>query len=144
MEQQQMQTTISQLSSVGPRMRSCLCQAILASLAVLVSGTSLAANPACQPTLTIKDVSYSNFSPATNLKRYWKANIVVDASRCASASGLFALGFLRAAENAPDLKFLEPFVWHAGETKVRVEFSADEAVESYWIAEVASCRCRNQ
>jgi hypothetical protein len=69
-------------------------------------------------------------------------SVVADASPCTSRSGLFALGFVRLAETAPDLSFVEPFIWHAGEGRVRVEFWADEAVHEYWIAEVASCAFR--
>ncbi len=66
----------------------------------------------------------------------------VDASRCATVTGLFALGFVRLAENGPDLEFAEPFFWQPEQTKVRVEFWADEAVHKYWISDVATCPCR--
>ena len=56
--------------------------------------------------------------------------------------GLFALGFVRLAENGPDLEFAEPFFWQPEQTKVRVEFWVDEAVDKYWISDVAACPCR--
>ena len=112
---------------------------MLMTAAILLWATPLAARPLCQPTLTVKEASVS---PVVNLRRYWSAAISVDALPCANGTGLFALGFVRGAENAPDLKFLEPFIWQAGKTKVRVEFWADETVETYWLAEVAPCLCR--
>lgn len=114
---------------------------MLATVGIVLWATPLAANPICQPTLTVKEVS---FTPVVNLRRYWGAMISVDASRCARGTGLFALGFVRGAENAPDFEFIEPFIWHVGETKVRVEFSADEAVHRHWIADVAPCLCRGE
>lgn len=114
---------------------------MLATAGILLWATPLTADPTCQPTLAAKEVSSSS---VVNLRRYWSATFSVDASQCASTTGLFALGFVRAAENAPDLEFLEPFIWHAGEMKVRVEFWADEAVERYWLANVAPCPCRNK
>ena len=112
---------------------------MLTTAGILLWATPLAARPLCQPTLTVKEAS---LSPVFNLRRTWSAAISVDARPCANATGLFALGFVRGTENAPDQEFLEPFIWHAGETKVRVEFWADEAVERYWLAEVAPCLCR--
>ena len=87
----------------------------------------------------VKDVG---FSEMINLKRFWTATVDVDASRCVTASGLFALTFVRLAENAPDLEFAEPFIWREAQTRIRVEFWADEAVHNYWIGEVATCPCR--
>ena len=93
----------------------------------------------CKPEIVI---SNPRFSDAMNLRRYWTATARVDASSCAGSPGLFAIGFLRLSETAPDLEFTEPFIGHSGETKLRVEFWADEAVARYWIAEVAPCVCR--
>jgi len=112
-----------------------------ATVGMLFGATPLAASPICHPTLTVKEVS---FSSVINLRRYWNAAIWVDASRCAKRTGLFALKFMRGAENAPELEFFEPFIWNAGETTVRVEFWADETVERYWLADVAPCPCRGE
>jgi hypothetical protein len=57
---------------------------------------------------------------------------------------LFALGFVRLSETAPDLGFAEPFIWRSGAMSVRVDFGADEAVDRYWIADVAACPCRGE
>jgi hypothetical protein len=110
----------------------------LSFLAFLHAGEAIA-QPLCRPEIAIKSV---HFSEMVNLKRFWTATVNVDASRCAASSGLFALGFIRLSETAPDLEFSEPFFWHAGKMDVRVEFWADEAVERYWIAEVSPCPCR--
>ena len=112
---------------------------LAAALRVFSQATQAAAEPACKPVLVVKDVG---FSEVINLKRFWTATVDVDASRCAASSGLFALAFVRLAENAPDLEFAEPFIWRAPQTKVRVEFSADEAVHAYRIDDVAACPCR--
>jgi hypothetical protein len=112
---------------------------LAAALLLFLPGATVAAQPVCKPALTVKDV---NFTETINLKRVWKAVVHVDASRCATVSGLFALGFVRLAENGPDLEFAEPFFWQPGPTRVRVEFWADEAVHKYWIEDVAACPCR--
>lgn len=106
---------------------------------VLMPCPDAAAQPACKPVLTVKDIGYSK---AFNLRRYWTAVVQVDASRCATASGLFALSFVRQSETAPDLQFAEAFFWRGGETRIRVEFGVDEAVDGYWISDVAACPCR--
>ena len=112
----------------------------LTFLAFLQAGQA-AAQPLCRPEVAIKDV---HFSEMMNLKRFWTATMHVDASGCTTASGLLALGFVRLSETAPDLEFIEPFIWHPGRMSVRVEFWADEAVDRYWIADVAACPCRGK
>ena len=113
---------------------------VLAIAALLsLPGPEAAAQSACKPVLTVKDVGYSKIF---NLRRHWTAAVQVDASRCATASGLFAISFVRQSETAPDLQFAEPFFWRAEETRIRVEFGADEAVDRYWISDVAACPCR--
>jgi hypothetical protein len=99
------------------------------------------AEPLCRPHIAIKD---AQFSKALNLRRTWTATIDVDGSACAASSGLFALGFVRLSETAPDLEFTEPFIWRPGVMKVRVEFWWDEAVDRYWVADVAACPCRSK
>ena len=73
---------------------------VLATVGILVSSTPLAANSVCKPALTIKEVALS--SPV-NLRRYWAATVVADASSCTSRSGLFALGFVRLRPNLVSL-----------------------------------------
>jgi len=111
----------------------------MAVLMLLAQGAQAAARPVCRPVLTVGD---AKFSEAINLKRYWTAAVHVDASPCATVSGLFALGFVRLAESGLDLKFFEPFFWRPDQTQVRVEFWIDEAVHKYWISDVAACPCR--
>jgi len=113
---------------------------LMAALSMLLQTTQATAQPTCKPALTVKDVA---FSQVVNLRRFWTAVVHADASKCATASGLFSIGFVRLAENAPDLEFAEPFFWRPGLASVRVEFWADEAVGKYWIDEVASCPCRS-
>ena len=112
---------------------------LLAVLLVFFQGAQATAQPVCKPVPTVRDVA---FSETINLRRFWTAVVHVDASKCATVSGLFALGFVRLAENGLDLEFAEPFFWRPGPTSVRVEFWADEAVHNYWIDEVATCPCR--
>ena len=111
----------------------------LVALCALVNAAQVAAEPVCRPTLTVKEES---FSETFNLRRVWTASIDVDASRCTTASGLFSMRFIRLAENAPDLAFIEPFTWRLGQKSIAVEFWANEAVHKYWIDEVAACPCR--
>lgn len=108
-------------------------------LLVFSQATQATAEPVCKPALLVNDVG---FSEVTNLKRFWTATVQVDASRCATSSGLFAFAFVRLSENAPDLEFAEPLFWKSERTSVRVEFWADEAVQKYWVSDVAACPCR--
>ena len=112
---------------------------LAAVLLVFAQGDQAVAQTVCKPTLAVKDV---RFSEMVNLKRFWTATGEVDASRCATSSGLFSVAFVRLAENAPDLEFAEPLFWRPGQTRIRVEFWADEAVQKYWISDVATCPCR--
>jgi hypothetical protein len=100
-----------------------------------------AAQPVCKPALTVKQVG---FSEMINLRRVWTASIDVDASRCTTTSGLYSIGFIRLYENAPDRAFTEPFIWRQGQRRVVVEFWAGEAVQSYWIDDIAACPCRGE
>jgi hypothetical protein len=99
------------------------------------------AQPACQPAIAVKSAT---FSEPMNMRRYWTAAVDVDASGCATSSGLFALGFVRLSETAADLEFTEAFIWRPGQMAVRVEFWWDEAVDRYWVADVAACSCRSK
>ena len=111
---------------------------LLTVLLVFLPGTQAGAQSICKPALTVGNVALSD---VVNLKRFWTAVVTVDASKCEIASGLFALGFVRVG-NGLDVEFAEPLVWRPGATKVRVEFWADEAVDKYWIDQVAACACR--
>jgi hypothetical protein len=112
----------------------------LVALCASLNAAPVAAQAVCRPTLTVKEES---FSKMFNLRRIWTASLDIDASRCATTSGLFSIRFIRLAENAPDLTFTEPFIWQLGQGRIRVEFWANEAVHRYWIEEVAVCPCRS-
>ena len=112
---------------------------LTATLLLLLQGTQAVAQPLCKPALTVRNVG---FSEAVNLRRFWTATVDVDASQCATASGLYSLGFVRTAESGLDQEFAQPFFWRPGQASVRVEFWVDEAVHKYWIGEVATCPCR--
>jgi hypothetical protein len=95
----------------------------------------------CKPTLGFREVRFSPMQPPT-LERKWTAVLSVDASRCATASGRFGIMFSRMKENAPEIDFIEHFTWKPGAMEVSVNFWADEAVEGYWLNDVAACPCR--
>jgi hypothetical protein len=107
----------------------------------LIGAAHAAGQPVCKPVIAVKDVRFSAMQPPT-MERRWTAVVSVDASHCATTAGRFELGFSRLKENGPEVDFREPFTWHAPVTKVSVDFWADEAVESYWLSDVAPCPCR--
>ena len=95
----------------------------------------------CRPTLAISGVHFTEMQPPT-LSRTWSAVVAVDAAHCAAkATGTFEIVFVREKEIGPDLEFRERFVWRAPSVKVRVDFAADEAVQSYRIDNVTACDC---
>jgi uncharacterized protein YjiS (DUF1127 family) len=123
------------------RIRVCLA-GLAASLIACLGAADAVAQPACKPGLAITDVQYSPMKPPT-LQRQWSATITIDTSRCADATqGMFEIGFSRLKENAPEIDFYERFRWQSPSVKVSVDFWADEAVEHYWLGNVAPCSCR--
>jgi hypothetical protein len=106
----------------------------------LIGVTQATGHPTCKPTLTIKDVHFSEMRLPT-LKRRWTATVSADASRCATTAGYFEAGFSRMKENAMELEFREQFVWSTPSVTIGVDFWADEAVESYWIDSIQACPC---
>jgi hypothetical protein len=113
-----------------------------AALLITLGFTVVAqADSACTPSLTFKEVRFSPMRPPT-LERTWTARLSVDASRCATTSGPFAILLARLKENGPELDFEEQFTWKPGLIEVAVDFSADEAVERYWLNPVPRCACR--
>jgi len=119
--------------------------AIFSTLALLgnLAFVSVAqtAESICKPILGFKEVRFSPMQPPT-LERKWTATLSVDASRCATSSGRFGIIFSRMKENAPEADFVEQFTWTLGSMEVSVGFWADEAVEGYWLNDVAACPCR--
>jgi len=115
--------------------------ALLAGSTSLVGETQASGQKMCKPTLAFKQVRFSEMQPPT-LERKWTAVLSVDASRCKTNSGRFGIIFLRLIEGAPENAFQEQFVWRPASVTVSVDFSADEAVDRYWLSEVATCPCR--
>jgi hypothetical protein len=77
------------------------------------------------------------------MERKWTAVLSVDASSCATTSGRFGIVFSRQKENGLEIEFQEQFMWKPALVKVSVDFWADEAVEGYWLHNVAPCPCRD-
>src|SRR5262249_4366594 len=120
--------------------RSCI-SAFVAAAVGLFSVTQVVGQQACKPTLSFKEVQFSDMQPPT-LERKWIAVVSVDASRCAANSaGFFEIVFLRLKEIGPEVEFREQFIWLAPSVKVGVDFWADEAVQRYWIDNITPCTC---
>ena len=118
-------------------MRSCALFLLAGS--IILGGTAHASmEPTCKPSLVVQKATLSEVE---RMHRTWTAHILVDATRCATASGPFTIAFIRLRENAPDLQFTEPFTWAPGAVEVSTDVAADEAVLRYSIA-VAPCPCR--
>jgi hypothetical protein len=95
----------------------------------------------CKPSLAVTDVRFSEMRPPT-LERKWTAVVSVDASQCTTTTGNFEISFSRLKENGLEVDFRETFKWQPPAVNVAVDFWADEAVESYWLNNVAECPCR--
>jgi hypothetical protein len=114
------------------------------TLVIALLGAGLApsvAAPQCKPVLAFKEIQFSSTQPET-LERIWLARLSVDASHCATTSGRFEILFSRLKENAPEVDFTERFTWKPESVEVSVSFWADEAVEGFWLHNVAACPCR--
>jgi hypothetical protein len=112
---------------------------VLAGAIALISVTQ-AFGQACKPVLAFKQVQFSQWQPP-KMERKWTALLTVDASRCATTSGRFGILFSRQKENGPEVVFEERFAWKPASVEVSVDFWADEAVEGYWLNNVAPCPC---
>jgi len=108
----------------------------------LVSVTQAIGEQTCRPALAFKEVQFSKMKPPT-LERKWTAVLSVDASRCATTSGRFGIIFSRLKEIGPEVNFQELFMWKTPLVEVSTNFAADEAVEGYWLNDVAPCPCRD-
>jgi hypothetical protein len=114
---------------------------VLAGAIGFVGVTQALGRQACRPTLSFKEVQFSEMQPPT-LERKWIALVSVDASRCmANSAGYFEIVFSRLKEIGPEIEFREQFIWLAPSVKVGVDFWADEAVERFWIDNVTPCTC---
>jgi hypothetical protein len=113
------------------------------AIALLGAGLTPALGaPLCKPVLAFKEVRFSPTQPET-MERIWSATLAVDASRCGTTSGRFEILFSRLKENAPEVDFAEAFTWKPDSLDVSVAFWTDEAVEAYWLHNVAVCPCRD-
>jgi hypothetical protein len=112
--------------------------AALATTFVLCAPTQTMAQIPCKPVLAFKEV---RFSEPQNYLRKWTGVVSVDATRCASSSGLFEIKFVRLKEMGPDLLFTKWFTWRPGLVEVVLDLWWDEAVQDYWIGDVRACRC---
>jgi hypothetical protein len=117
----------------------CIRKALVLGLMLGVM-TPAAAEPACKPALTFKEVQ---FSKPHHQQRKWTAILAVDASRCVTTSGRFEIKFVRIKEFGPDLTFTENFRWTPGPVEASLDLWWDEAVRDYWIGEVEPCACRD-
>jgi hypothetical protein len=115
--------------------------AVLAGSSSLIGEIQASGRKMCKPTLVFKQVRFSEMQPPT-LKRKWTAVLSVDASRCKTNSGRFGIIFVRLIEGAPEIAFQEQFVWRPASVTVSVDFAADEAVDRWWLSEIAACPCR--
>jgi len=116
----------------------------ISNVTLILVGAALSpavAAPLCKPVLAIKEVRFSPVQPET-MERIWSATLSVDASPCATSSGRFDILFSRLKENAPEIDFTEAFTWKPESVEVTVNLWADEAVEAYWLHNVAACPCR--
>ena len=96
----------------------------------------------CRPGLAFKKVNFSKMKPPT-LERKWTAIVSVDTSRCvAPSAGHFEIVFTRLKETGPEIEFREQFRWPSPLVRVEADFSADEAVERFWIDAITPCTCR--
>lgn len=114
---------------------------LLACAIGLADAAHAAGAQVCRPVLAVSDVRFSAMLPPT-MERKWTAVVSVNASQCATTVGSFELGFSRLKENGPEVDFRERFTWQPPSVSVSVDFWADEAVESYWLNNVAPCPCR--
>jgi hypothetical protein len=113
---------------------------LLAGSALLLAVTPTKAQQICWPALSISE---ARLSEIRHQHRSWTAAVSVDASRCTVTSGRFEISFNRVKETGLDMKFVERFTWAPGKAEVAVDFSADEAVQDYFINYVEPCICRN-
>jgi len=111
--------------------------AFLAGTIGLISVMQALGQQECRPTLAFKEVHFSEMQRPT-LERKWTAVISIDTSRCtANSTGYFEIVFSRLKEVGPEIEFRERFTWLSPSVKVEVGFWADEAVERYWIDNIA-------
>jgi hypothetical protein len=112
---------------------------LLPGLLVAASAARSATQPICTPALSFKTSAHSD---VLNQQRRWTGIVAVDASRCSTSEGAFAIEFVRHKENAPVVSFTQRFTWRPGQTEVAAELWEDEWVDANRILDVAPCPCR--
>jgi hypothetical protein len=112
---------------------------LLAGMLGAAGATPSASQPVCRPGLAIERSAHFDM---VEQQRRWTGVVGVDAARCASPAGAFAIEFIRHKENAPVVAFTEHFTWRPGQTEVTVELWRDEWIEANRILDIAPCRCR--
>ena len=115
----------------------------LTGLTALIAVTQAAGAHVCRPKLAVTNVQFSKMQPPM-LERKWTAVLSVDASSCMTKVGTFEIGFSRLKENSIDSNFQMQFTWVPALVKASIDFWADEAVESYWLGNIAPCPCRDR
>jgi uncharacterized membrane protein YfcA len=105
--------------------------------------SSAFAGPVCHPVLSITQTALSEVQ-RPGMERRWTAAVAVNASKCATKSGYFFLGFLREKENAFPLEFREQFAWMEPLSLVGVDVWADESLERVWIDSIQPCPCAGE
>jgi hypothetical protein len=109
---------------------------------VAVCITPAISGESCQPELAMTEVHFAEMQPPT-LSRTWSAVVLVNGPHCAAkATGTFDIVFVRETEIGPDLEFRERFV-RAPSPNMKVDFAANEAVQSYRVDNVTSCACND-
>ena len=121
--------------------RSCIIGLLAGSIG-LMSATQAIGQQTCRPALAFKEIRFSEMKPPM-LERKWTAVLSVDSSLCATTSGRFEIIFSRSKETGFEIEFREQFMWRPDSVEVSVDFGADEAVEGYWLNNVAACPCRD-
>ena len=122
-----------------------MCRFVIAGMAATVStliyASQALSQQACKPMMAFAEAHYSPMS-LPKLERTWTVAFTVDASRCATDSGNFAILFTLWKENAPDIEFAETFAWRPDLNVISKKFWVDEAVGAYRVSEVNPCPCR--
>jgi hypothetical protein len=112
---------------------------LLAEVLVAASAVPAASQPVCRPALALATSAHSD---VLNQQRRWTGIVTVDAARCATSDGAFAIEFVRHKENAPVTSFVQHFTWRPGQTEIAAELWEDEWVDPNRITDITPCPCR--
>jgi hypothetical protein len=123
-------------------MRSAYMRVLTAAPLILMGASNSWSQPICRPTLAFTEAHYTAMK-LPKLERTWTVAFTVDASRCATDTGRFAILFTVWKENAPDTEYVETFQWIPDLNVISKQFWVDEAVGAYRVIEVHRCPCAN-